>query len=143
MSERIGKLISILHRKGQIYLNKELKKYDVVASEVPILLALYKKDGMTQDELGAYACLDKSAVTRIIQSLLKKNYIIKVKDQDDLRCNRIYITPQGFLVKEPLEKVLDAWHQNLMKGLESSKQTEVLYLLGLLVENTKGANYND
>lgn len=47
MSERIGKLISILHRKGQIYLNKELKKYDVVASEVPILLALYKKDGMT------------------------------------------------------------------------------------------------
>ena len=115
----------------------------MVASEVPILLALYKKDGMTQDELGAYACLDKSAVTRIIQSLLKKNYIIKVKDQDDLRCNRIYITPQGFLVKEPLEKVLDAWHQNLMKGLESSKQTEVLYLLGLLVENTKGANYND
>ena len=76
MSERIGKLISILHRKGQIFLNKELKKYDVVASEVPILLALYKKDGMTQDELGAYACLDKSAVTRIIQSLLKKNYII-------------------------------------------------------------------
>ena len=139
MSERIGKLISILHRKSQIYLNKELKKYDVVASEVPILLALYKKDGMTQDELSVHAALDKSAVTRIIQSLLRKNYIIKVKVQDDLRYNRIYMTPKGFLLKEPLEKVLDAWHHDLMNGLDLSKQNEVLYILGQLVENTKGA----
>lgn len=143
MNERIGKFISILHRKGQIYLNKKLKPYDVVASEVPILLALYKKDGMTQDELATYISLDKSAVTRIIQSLLKKNYIIKIKDQKDLRCNRIYMTPKGLLIKEPLEKVLDEWHQKLMEGLEPSKQAEVLHLLGLLVENTKGAQYND
>ena len=138
MSKRTGRLISILYRKGQIHLGKLLKSCNVGASEFPVLLYLYHQDGVTQEDLVAYMCLDKSAVARIIQSLLSKNYITKAKDSKDQRCNRIYITPKGLKLKSEIEASLDAWHTILMKDFTDDEKAMTNTLLKRMVENIKG-----
>ncbi|MBE6022557.1 MAG: MarR family transcriptional regulator [Cellulosilyticum sp.] len=138
MKQRTGKLISILYRKSQIYLGRVLKSYNVGAAEVPVLLSLYSKDGVTQEELATHVSLDKSAITRILQSLLSKNYITKSKDENDLRCNRIYLTKEAHAIKETIYHALDDWNALLMRGLEENDQTKVYHLLEYLVDNIKG-----
>lgn len=137
MDERIGKLISILYRKGQIYLGKKLKPFDIGAAEVPVLLSLYQKDGVTQEDLVSHVCLDKSAITRILQSLLRKGYITKTKDQKDLRCNRIYLTKEGLDLRLPLEQALDDWNHILMNALNETDQNTAYTLLECMVNNVK------
>lgn len=140
MNKRTGKLISILYRKGQMYLGKALKPCNISAAEVPVLLSLYLQDGITQEELVANICLDKSAITRILQSLLSKNYITKVKDEKDLRCNRIYLTPEAFAIQDNINVALDSWNQVLMSEFDENEQTQAYELLERMVNNIKGEN---
>lgn len=138
MNRRIGKLISILHRKTQMYLDKNLKTFNITASEVPVLLPLYHHDGTTQEELVIHTGLDKSAVTRILQGLIKKGYVTKEKDEHDLRCNRIYLTPSAFSVQKEIYDVLDGLNYVIMHGFDEEEHTKTYNLLERMVENIQG-----
>ena len=138
MDKRFGRLISILYRKGQMYLSKTLKECNLNGSEVPVLLFLYHQDGVTQEDLATHMSLDKSAITRIINSLLGKKYITKVKDEKDHRCNRIYITNECLAIKETIVMALDNWNQLLMDGLNETQQQQTYALLEHMVKNIKG-----
>ena len=138
MKKRIGKLISILHRKSQIYLDKRLKACNITASEVPVLLPLYEHDGTTQEELVVHTGLDKSAVTRILQGLISKNYVTKKKDEKDLRCNRIYLTPSAFAIKEDVYRVLDDWNNLIMHHFVDEERNQTYDLLERMTENIQG-----
>lgn len=138
MNRRICKLISILHRKTQIYLDKNLKPFNITASEVPVLMPLYHHDGTTQEELVVHTCLDKSAVTRILQGLIKKGYVTKEKDAHDLRCNRIYLTPSAFSIQNEVYGVLDDLNDVIMQSFDEKERIETYDLLEFMVENIQG-----
>ena len=138
MNRRIGKLISILHRKTQIYLDKNLKSFNITASEVPVLLPLYHHDGMTQEELVVHTGLDKSAVTRILQGLIKKGYVTKEKDEHDLRYNRIHLMPSAFTIQKELYGVLDNLNHMIMHHFDDEERTKTYDLLERMVANIQG-----
>lgn len=140
MVRHSGKLIAILNKSAQLYLGKALKPYDISAAEASVLLALYDKDGITQDDLATHLYLDKSAITRLIQSLLSKDYITRKKDEHDLRCNRIYITKHALAIKNPIHEALDHWNHLLMNGFTYAEQEKIYTLLECMVENIKGEN---
>ncbi|MBP3886229.1 MAG: MarR family transcriptional regulator [Cellulosilyticum sp.] len=138
MNRRIGKLVSILHRKSQIYLDKRLNPFDITAAEVPVLLPLYHHDGTTQEELVVHTGLDKSAVTRTLQGLITKGYVTKEKDEKDLRCNRIYLTPSAFTIQKKIYEVLDDLNHIIMHNFDDEERTETYDLLERMVENIQG-----
>lgn len=138
MNRRTGKLISILYRKGQIYIDHALKDDCITASEVPVLFSLYEQDGITQEELVLLIGLDKSAVTRILQSLIGKNYVIKEKDKKDLRCNRIYLTPNAFAIQDKVYGVLDDWNSIVMQDFNDAERNQAYDLIKRMVNNIQG-----
>ncbi len=54
MQRSIGRLVSILYRKNQVYLNLVLKPINITAAELPILLHLYEDDHVSQEELSTF-----------------------------------------------------------------------------------------
>ncbi len=137
MQKRIGRLISILYRKSQIFLGQALKAYDITSAEYPVLIALNKKDGVTQEELVSYLYLDKSAITRVIQGLVEKEFVTKSKDEEDQRCNRIYLTAKGYEVQAKIEKALNDWNVILMTGIEEEKGEKIYEVLMHMAGNVK------
>lgn len=135
MEKRLGRLISMLYRKSQVYLSQELKNYDVTSAEYPILIALNQNNGVTQEELSSHLYLDKSAVTRVIQALIEKGFVTKSKDERDLRCNRVYLTEKGRKVQKPIKDSMDNWNDILMMHMEKEKQDIIYELLMRMVEN--------
>ncbi|MCK9348999.1 MAG: hypothetical protein M0P41_08680, partial [Sphaerochaeta sp.] len=61
MNTSLGRLIAILHRNKQMYLNARLKAYGITSAEVGILMSLYRKEGRTQEELSQWLHIDKAA----------------------------------------------------------------------------------
>ncbi len=140
MQNNIGRLLSILHRQSQIYLSTALKKYDLSSGEYPFLLFLYKKDGVTQDELSSYLYIDKAATTRAIQSLEAKNYVIKCKDDIDKRCNHIYLTEKAIKLNEQIKNEIRNWNEFLTENLDADTVQNLYSTLEEMVTKVEKSN---
>lgn len=133
MPRSIGRLISILYRKNQVYMNMTLKEYGITSAEQPFLTCLYSRNGATQDEISCYLNIDKAATTRAIQSLMEKGYVTKEKDPNDKRCNRINITDKAEEVKENIKERLGEWSAFLTEDMDEESKDAVYSALENMV----------
>ena len=137
MNKRIGRLISVLYRKNQMFLSQALKPYGVTTAEYPLLITLNNSDGITQEEIAGRISMDKSAVARAIQTLEAKGFVSKSKDLKDQRSNRIFLSSKGREVQESIEKVLNELNDLIMKDIDIEKQDEIHGYLSQMLENHK------
>lgn len=135
MKDYPGKLISMIYRKNQVFWAQYLKEYDITSAEYPVLIALNKSDAITQEEIAACLSIDKSAVTRVIKSLLEKGFIERKKDHEDLRCNRIYLTEKGHAAWKPIKEGMEEWHRIISDHLNSDEVQEVTRILSQMADN--------
>ncbi|MDY0210283.1 MAG: MarR family transcriptional regulator [Acholeplasma sp.] len=118
MRKSIGRSVSILYRKNQVYLNKALKPFEITGAELPFLMTLYEAEGVSQEELASYLLIDKASTTRALQSLVEKGYIIRRKDETDKRTNRIFLCDKALDNQKAIQKVLDDWNDILSKNIK-------------------------
>lgn len=137
-----GRLISILYRKNQIYVNAALKPYNITSTEQPVLMFLYNNPGVTQEEITHYLQVDKALMTRTVQSLVEKGYVQKKKDPADKRCNRVSLTKEGISLREGIRSRLLDWNEILMEGFDEEKRQSVFKMLEELVEKVENYELN-
>ncbi len=140
MKTSIGRLVSILHRQAQIYINHALKEFDITSAEYAFLLYLYRKDGITQDELSSYLYIDKAATARAIRSLEKKGYVIKDKDDIDKRCNRILLTDKAKECKDEIRKRIWRWSEFLTEDMDVETKDMIIAVLENMAEKVERTN---
>ena len=116
--QSIGRLIAILHRQSQIYTNKALKEFSLTSAEYPFLLALFHKEGQTQEELSSYLYIDKGATTRVIKALIAKGFVTKEQDDKDKRCNRIFLTDKAKQEQEDIHTCVMQWNSYITEDLD-------------------------
>lgn len=140
MNKSIGRLVSILHRQSQIYINFILKDFGISSAEYSFLLYLYNKDGLTQDALSSYLYIDKAATARAIKSLEEKGYVIKDKDEKDKRCNRIYLTEKANNIKNEIRHKVSSWSRFLTEDIDENTINMVYSTLEKMVEKVERTN---
>lgn len=133
MNKSVGRLVSILYRKNQVYLNQALKSLDITATEMSSLLCLYHSDGVTQDEMSHYLLIDKAAIARAIVSLLDKGLIIKEKDDVDKRANRIYLSIKGKQLETSIRSILKGWNDLLIEDIDPKDVETMFHVLEKMV----------
>ena len=117
-NQSIGRLIAILHRQSQIFTNKVLKEFSLTSAEYPFLFALYHKEGQTQEELSSYLYIDKAATARVIKTLIAKDFVTKEQDNQDKRCNRIFLTEKAKREREEIHKRVMQWNSYITEDLD-------------------------
>ncbi|MFZ7102404.1 MAG: MarR family winged helix-turn-helix transcriptional regulator [Peptococcaceae bacterium] len=143
MKKSIGRLVSILHRQAQIYINYSLKEFNITSAEYSFLLYLYMNDGITQDELSSFLYIDKSATARAIKSLEEKGYVTKEKDCTDKRCNRIYLTAKARHCKKEIKQRVWRWSEFLTDGLDENTKETLLSVLEKMADKVEKTNLKE
>ncbi len=118
MEKSVGRLVSILYRKNQVYLNGVLKPLGITAAEVPVLTFLFRNDGVSQEQLSSFLVIDKASITRALQTLAAKGYVRKERDPADRRSNRVFLTAQATEREERIYALLRQWTAMLTEGLD-------------------------
>lgn len=77
--------------------------HDLNIDHFVVLVHLWHEDGQVQQKLGESAGKDKTSVTRAIDTLEKKNFVLRVVDQTDRRNKRVYLTHSGRELKSLLQ----------------------------------------
>ncbi|WP_286244219.1 MarR family winged helix-turn-helix transcriptional regulator [Methanobacterium ferruginis] len=88
-------LLSIIVRNHFIFMNRELKHLNLTEGQVPYLMALSKKPGITQDDLAGMFYIDKGTIARSIQKLEDKELVQRVQDPVNRRRYKLSLTEKG------------------------------------------------
>ncbi|WP_286315426.1 MarR family winged helix-turn-helix transcriptional regulator [Romboutsia ilealis] len=127
--ELIGRYISQIHRKGSSFITKEISKFGIGSGQIMFLMQLYKKDGISQEELSENLKIDKGTTCRAIKKLEEEEFLIRVKDANDKRAYKLYLTEKSKDMEKNVKSVLYEWEKNISKEL---LQEEVDVLLTVL-----------
>lgn len=135
MDKSIGRMITLLSRKCQRYLSWKLSKYNLTAAEQPFFMVLRNCEGITQDELTAMVCVDKSATARAVKSLEEKGFLIRVQDKNNRRQNRLYPTDKAKRISGSVEQELSHFNDLMIQGIFPQTAEEVYMALLKIDEN--------
>ena len=135
MKESMIRIITVLFRKSQSCLSLLLSKYNLTAAEQPFFAALQKCDGITQDELSSLISVDKSATARTVKLLEEKGYVTRVKDEQDRRQNRVFLTEKARECWPNVQRELMRFNELLAQNIDANTLGIVYAALKNMEEN--------
>ena len=107
-------LISILHREHAKYLNEKVKKENLSYGLQPMLVTIYKNEGIIQEQLAKYFNLNESTITRNLKKLEEKGLIERIPEK---RTKRIKVTSKGEKIAERVMDYDEKWDVKLKEFL--------------------------
>ena len=133
--QSVGKYISIIHRTGSYFLSKEFSKFNIGSGQYMYLIHLYKNDGLSQEELTEILNIDKGTTAKSIKKLETEGFVMRVKDKNDKRINRVYLTPKALEIKDEFLSSINAWENTLTSNLSYAEKEQALTLLKKITYN--------
>ena len=102
----IGMLMSQVDRLCTKKFGQNAQKFgiDISQDQWMVLGPIWKNKGISQKDIAEYCGKDKTSVTKIIDTLEKKNLLVRVPDQLDQRIKRVVLSNKG---KEMMENSND------------------------------------
>lgn len=103
-------------RTYRIFAQKRLRDngYKITIDQWLIIKAILENPGISQQEIGEKVFKDNASVTRIIELLVKSEYLEREVNQNDRRKSNLKVTDEGKLI---IEKVHDLVLENRKTAL--------------------------
>ena len=129
--------ISVTYRCAMRYREHELQDTGLAGCQTPYLTALYRHEGMTQEELARYLNVNKSSVTRQLAVLEEKGYIRREPDPEDRRSLLVYPTDKANDLKERMRRVLWDWNRYLTEDFTDEERDTLARLMSRVAEKAE------
>ncbi|MDH4424581.1 MULTISPECIES: MarR family winged helix-turn-helix transcriptional regulator [Bacillus] len=135
--ESVGRWISLLHRYGNVYINEQLKEFNIGAGQYQFLAVLYENEGASQDEIASILKVDKGTTARAIAKLEKEGYVERKVFTVDKRIKKLYLTDKAYTFEAKLTEILLGWKNILVEDLSTEEQEYVLKLFKKMAGNAE------
>ena len=151
----LGHNIMAFDKYFRIYLKNSLKDHDLNAAEGMVLLSLLEngrkteaeifnnihtaESEITQDQLVQELHYDKSVMTRTMQSLEGKGYVIRSVNPKDSRSFIFNLTETGLEFNEVLMTIMIKWNAAVLNGFTPEEINSMNDMLARLAQNAKAA----
>ncbi|HSA07257.1 MAG TPA: MarR family transcriptional regulator [Candidatus Gastranaerophilales bacterium] len=129
----ISKTVQVI--KNSLYKNFKENGYNITPEQWSLLVKLYDEDGIYQKQLGDYLFKDKPTITRILDIIEDKNFIIRIPDDKDRRKTKVYLTQDGKNLVKDLIPVANDFQEKLTKDISASEIENFTRILEKLDEN--------
>ena len=102
--------ISILYREHAKFINENVKEEDLSFGLHPLLINIYKNEGISQEQLAQNFHLNESTIARNLKKLEDKGLIERIKDK---RKKIIKVTPNGGKIAQKVMDYDEKWDEQL------------------------------
>ena len=109
--------------------------YDITHAQWLILMMLWMKDGRRQNELTELIFKEKTTVTRIIDTLERKNLLVRVPDLNDKRNKFVYLTNSGKELRSQLTPLVLNLNKKASLDLSDAELDVLKKVLTKIYEN--------
>lgn len=125
-------LISIIYREHAKYINEIVKEEGLSFGIHPLLIKIYKNEGINQEKLAEIFHLNESTITRNLRKLEDKGFIERKKEK---RKKIIKVTPKG---KRSAQKVMDydeKWDEKIKENITEEEYNNLMKTLEKICED--------
>lgn len=130
-----GKVSAAINRK--LYRNFRKNEIEITPEQWTVLLYLWEKDGVTQQELCNATSKDKPSMTRLIDNMERLNLVVRISDKKDRRINLIHLTKNGRELEEKSRFVAMKTLKEALRGLSVEELKISQDVLRKIFSNTK------
>jgi DNA-binding MarR family transcriptional regulator len=103
-------------------------------AEVIMLRMLTANDGMAQRDIADALRVSRARVTHLVQALEAEGAVYRVRDPEDQRIVRVYLTESGRAREAQKGSIRDSSLKRTFGSLSEAERKELVRLLGLLTE---------
>mgnify|MGYP000994993087 CR=1 FL=1 len=129
-------LLSIVLRNHIIFINKETKHLNLTGGQLPCLIFLSYKQGITQDDIARKLQIDKGAIARSVKKLEDKEFIRRIPDPENRRKYLIFLTEKGEQTIPELKAIEKKWKKIVCHGLTDKEYSQLMKFMNLLAKNS-------
>ncbi|WP_111309693.1 MarR family winged helix-turn-helix transcriptional regulator [Confluentibacter sediminis] len=127
-------IINLLYTYGVINktLNDVLKPFDISIQQFNVLRILrgQNEKPISLEVLQELMIHKMSNTTRLIDKLIKKEYVTKNTNETNRRKIDIYITKEGLKLLDIIDKLIDSTEKKIVSSLTDGETKEFIRLLG-------------
>lgn len=136
MQHEIGKWVSMIYRRSNVFMQNELAPTGLTAAVFPYLLAVADKPGIGQDQLARDFSIDKGTVARAIGKLVKLGLARKQTDSADKRRHSIFATQKGKNYLSLVYQSIDKLNTILLAGFDPEQTKCTMENLSRIAANS-------
>lgn len=114
-----GKVSAAINQK--LYNNFKQGNLNINPEQWTVLLSLWEKDGVTQQELCNETSKDKPSMTRLINNMEKMHLVVRIASKTDKRYNMIYLTKNGRELEEMARFIANRTLKEALNGLSTDE----------------------
>lgn len=95
-----------------------------------VLIELWQEDGLRGGELAARLGVEPPTITKMLRRLEGCGLVERRPDPSDARSFRVYLTPEGRALEEPVARCWEAAEDKLLEGISAEERRVFHELLG-------------
>lgn len=130
-----GKVSAAINQK--LYNNFKQGNLNINPEQWTVLLSLWEKDGVTQQELCNETSKDKPSMTRLINNMEKMHLVVRIASKTDKRYNMIYLTKNGRELEEIARFIANRTLKEALNGLSTDELRISQNVLRKILSNIK------
>jgi DNA-binding MarR family transcriptional regulator len=111
--------------------------FDITIDQWLVLNAINEKEDISQLEIAEKVFKDAASVTRIIDLLIKKNYLRREAHNSDRRRFTLELTKEGKTLVKNISKVVDQNRSTALKGVTEKDLLHMKQTLTQVIGNCK------
>jgi DNA-binding MarR family transcriptional regulator len=138
----VARYNGIFNRQTQAYITAALVSINISYSEGILLMNLFDKEGINQEELSSMLHIDKAATARSIKSLEKKGYITREVKSKDRRVKKLYLTDYAISQEEYFSSLIQKWEDFITEGVDTETLTQFSEVLQVMAQKSAIADFN-
>ena len=108
---------------------------NVTPEQYLVLDILWEKQSLSQQNIADIIQKDKNSVTKIIDSLEKKQLVRRVMDQKDRRINKIELTDEAISLEKVTTDVAIKFMNDAIKGIDNKDLDSFVYVMRQIKDN--------
>ena len=120
ISESLNNL-RVLVRSFEAHFRKNMESEDIHIGEIPILLSIYKDEGLNQIDLVRKFHVTEANISKTTKNLLNKGFIVKKVDVENNTKKLLFLTEKGQEVCESLLELFEDWRNDLKGDIPSEE----------------------
>lgn len=128
---RFGRLIRMYYSRIQ----SQLAEVGLYRGQPPILMLLYKNDGMSQKEMARALNLSPATMTVTLKRMEKAGLVLREMDEHDQRILRVHLSEKGREMCETGESRIGVVTADLLEGFTLEEQQQLNEYLGRIARN--------
>ena len=129
-------------KKNQNNQNAQNAGINISQDQWLVLGPVWKVEGIAQKDIAEYCGKDKTSVTKIIDTLEKRNLMVRVPNQLDQRIKRVFLSNKGKELMESTMPIMEQTRNEVREGIKKLTKLGMENLIFDLQGNPGGLLYS-